>query len=88
MSSYLRGLLEVHGQYVREGIINRNIIVDTLGEYNTIYGKDTDIETIVDQLSRECFGYSIKEIIDNQKDEPGIKNSKGIDDNLQPDVTV
>lgn len=57
-------------------IVSRKVIVDTVGEYNMIYTVHTDIETICDLLTRECMGYSIKELTDTQKTEHLSDNSK------------
>jgi len=47
------------GRNMRNLLITRNILIDTVGSYNLIYTRDTDIQSITDLLTRECLGYSI-----------------------------
>lgn len=67
ISSDITGM--VNRSQMTDKIVNRKVIVDTVGEYNLLYTVHTDIETICDLLTRECMGYSIKELMDNQKTE-------------------
>ena len=59
-------------------IVNREIIIDSVGEYNMIYSMDTNIQSIINLLSRDLYGLSIEELMDNQKD-PKIKNKPSIE---------
>lgn len=66
-----------------EKIVNRKIIVDTMGEYNMIYNSGLDIERVTDLLTKSCMGWSIKELMDK----PESKDSKGTGD-IQLDLNV
>lgn len=73
ISSDITGM--VNRSQMTDKIVNRKVIVDTVGEYNLIYTVHTDIETICDLLTRECMGYSIRELKNNQKTEHLSDNS-------------
>ena len=47
---------------MRNGLINRTFIIDTIGDYNVIYSMDTDIENIMDLLKKECMGEVTKDV--------------------------
>jgi hypothetical protein len=69
MSFYLTKVLEGQGQFVRNGLVNREIVIDTVGPYTILHSMDTDVENITDLLCRHCLGFSIREL----KEEPEIK---------------
>ena len=60
-SHYLGKLLEGPGTHMRKSIVNRDLVISSLGEYNILYSLDTNIDRIVKLLSRE---------ICNENDEP------------------
>lgn len=53
VSHYLGKLLETQGQHIRKGIINGDIVIQPLNEYQMIYSMNTDIGKIVKLLSME-----------------------------------
>ena len=74
ISSDITGM--INRSQLTSKIVNREVILDTVGKYNLIYTVHTDIETICDLLTRECMGYSIKELTDTQKTEHLSDDSK------------
>lgn len=64
---------------MRSGLINRFFMVNTIGDYNMIYSRDTDIETIIKELKIECMGEEIED--DGGKDEQ-------VKDDLQSSMDV
>jgi len=66
MSHLITNLTNNH--WISEKFVNGEMMFDKLGEYRMIYSMDTKIEQIVDLLNRECFGYSVREIIEDKKD--------------------
>lgn len=74
MSLYLTKILEGQGKYFSKGIINRDIVISKLGEFNILYGMDTHIDEITNLLMMEV---GIQQISDNQNDEPKSLLDKG-----------
>ena len=74
---------------MRNLLITRNILIDTVGSYNLIYTRDTDIQSITDLLTRECLGYSIFDKNDKGNlDEPETKDIEGTGNELQMDMNL
>lgn len=53
VSHYLGKLLETQGHHIRKGLINGDIVIQPLGEYQMMYQMNTDIEKIVRLLMME-----------------------------------
>jgi hypothetical protein len=60
MCSLITDLINKH--WISEKIVNRKIILDSLGEYNMVYSDQLDIEKVTDLLTQECMGYSVREM--------------------------
>lgn len=72
-SFYLSKLLEGQGHQIRKGIINRDIVILPLGEYNMMFSMNSNFDEITKLLCRE-IGY---EITDIKNDEPNSLLDKG-----------
>lgn len=71
-SFYLGKLLE--GQQIKKGIINRDIVISSLGEYNMMFSMNSNLDRIVKLLLIET---GLQEITDNQNNEPKSLLDKG-----------
>jgi len=85
MSFYLSQLLGVEGSYIRKGIVNRDIVISTLGDFNILYGMDCNFEKITKLLMTEI---GIEKILEDQGDEPEPLHDKELMDGVQPDLNV
>lgn len=71
-SFYLGKLFE--GQQIKKGIINRDIVISSLGEYNMMFSMNSNLDRIVKLLLIET---GLQEITDNQNNEPKSLLDKG-----------
>jgi len=78
MSLYLSQLLDLQGSYFRKGIINRDIIVSTLGDFHIIYNMDCDINNITYLLNKEL---GFQNMMDSQ--DADLKNAERAEDKVQ-----
>lgn len=73
-SFYLGKLLEGQGHQIRKGIIDRDIVISSLGEYNMMFSMNSNLDRITKLLLMET---GLQEITDNQNDEPKSLQDKG-----------
>jgi hypothetical protein len=54
MEKVISSMLE--GSYMKEKMVNKQIIFDTIGDYTMIGSDETDIVKITNTLKKECLG--------------------------------
>lgn len=52
-SHYLQKMMDGPGTHIRQGIINGDIVIDPLGEYQTIFSLKTNLSRICEILKKE-----------------------------------
>lgn len=78
-SHYLKKLFDEPGDFIKKGIINREIIIDTIGDdYNVVYSVKLDIEKVTDLLTQECLGFSIREMRDMILKKKTVENKEDL----------
>ena len=58
---------------INQQIVNREVLLDTLGNYNIVFSNTIDLETITDLIVQQCLGYSLDEL---KQLKQGLENQK------------